>query len=62
VRILAVPGLKFNCHDIDVEGEFGRLTVHVENVPTENPRTGRLTVLSIIRSVQDAIDSVRVGT
>jgi aspartate dehydrogenase len=62
VRIFAVPGLKFNCHDIDVEGEFGRLTVHVENVPTENPRTGRLTVLSIIRSVQDAIDSVRVGT
>ena len=62
VRILAVPGLDRNCHDIEVEGEFGLLTVHVENVPTENPRTGRLTALSIIRSVQDAADSVRIGT
>lgn len=62
IRILAVPGLKRNCHDIEVEGEFGRLLVHVENVPSENPRTGRLTALSIIRSVQDAADSVRIGT
>jgi aspartate dehydrogenase len=62
IRILAVPGLKRNCHDIEVEGEFGRLTVHVENVPSENPRTGKLTALSIIRSVQDAADSVRIGT
>jgi aspartate dehydrogenase len=62
VRILAVPGLERNCHDIQVEGEFGRLAVHIENVPSENPRTGQLTALSIIRSVQDAADSVRVGT
>lgn len=61
-RILAVPGLKRNCHDIEVEGEFGRLAVHVENVPSENPRTGRLTALSIIRSVQDVVDPVRIGT
>lgn len=62
VRILAVPGLARNCHDIEVEGEFGRLAVHVENIPSENPRTGRLTALSIIRSVQDAADPVRIGT
>ena len=61
VRILAVPGLKFNCHDVDVEGEFGKLHVHIENVPTENPKTGKLTVLSIIRAVQDVVDPVRVG-
>lgn len=62
VRILAVPGLKRNCHEVEVEGEFGRLTVRIENVPSENPRTGRLTALSIIRSVQDAADSLRIGT
>lgn len=62
VRILAVPGLERNCHDIEVEGEFGLLTIHIENIPTENPRTGRLTALSIIRSVQDAADPVRIGT
>lgn len=62
IRILAVPGLKRNCHDIEVEGEFGRLHVHIENVPSENPKTGKLTALSIIRAVQDVVDPVRIGT
>ena len=61
VRILAVPGLLRNCHDIDIEGEFGKLHVHIENVPSENPKTGKLTALSIIRAVQDVIDPVRIG-
>jgi len=61
VRILAIPGLTRNCHDIEVEGEFGRLYVRIENVPSENPKTGKLTALSIIRAVQDVIDPVRIG-
>jgi predicted dinucleotide-utilizing enzyme len=36
--------------------------VWIENVPSENPRTGKLTALSIIRSIEDAADSVRIGT
>ena len=62
VRILAVPGLERNCHDIEVEGEFGCLAIHIENIPSENPKTGRLTALSIIRSINDAIDPVCIGT
>src|SRR5919106_5694554 len=61
IRILAVPQLPRNCHDIDVEGEFGRLLMHIENVPSENPKTGKLTALSIIRSLQDVVDPVRIG-
>lgn len=61
VKIIAVPGLTRNCHDIDIEGEFGKLHVHIENVPSENPKTGKLTALSIIRAVQDAVDTVRIG-
>jgi aspartate dehydrogenase len=61
IRILAVPGLKRNCHDVEIEGEFGRLHVHIENVPSENPKTGKLTALSIIRAVQDVVDPVRIG-
>ena len=61
VRILAVPGLPRNCHDIDVEGEFGKLHVHIENIPSENPKTGKLTAMSIVRAVQDVIDPVRIG-
>ena len=59
---MAVPGLERNCHDLEVEGEFGSLTVHIENIPSENPRTGRLTALSIIRSLVNAVDTVHIGT
>jgi aspartate dehydrogenase len=62
IRILAVPGLPRNCHDIEIEGDFGRLHIHIENVPSENPKTGKLTVLSILRSLQDVVDPVRIGT
>ena len=62
VKMLAVPGLERNCHDIEVLGEFGVLRVHVENIPSENPKTGKLTAFSIIRSVQDAVDPFRIGT
>jgi aspartate dehydrogenase len=62
IRIIAVPGLKRNCHDIEVEGEFGRLHIRIENVPSENPKTGKLTALSIIRSLRDIVDPVRIGT
>ena len=62
VRIVADPALTRNTHDITVEGEFGLLRVHIENIPSENPKTGRLTALSIIRSVRDVVDPVRIGT
>lgn len=62
VTLYAVPGLDRNCHDIEVRGEFGSLTMHLENIPSENPKTGRLVALSMLRAVQDYVDYVRVGT
>lgn len=62
VRIYADPAVDRNCHDIEVEGEFGLLRVHIENIPSENPKTGRLTALSMIRAVRDAVDPVRIGS
>ena len=59
---MAVPGLERNCHDIEVKGEFGLLTIHIENNPSENPRTGKLTAMSMIKSINDAFDTVSIGT
>ncbi len=54
VRIIAVPGGAFNQHRIEVKGEFGRLTVEVENVPSAtNPRTGLLSIQSSIAMVAE---------
>lgn len=54
VRIVAVPGGIFNQHRIEVRGEFGRLTVEIENVPSAtNPRTGLLSIFSSIAFLAD---------
>jgi len=62
VKMVAVPGLTRNCHDIEVEGEFGLMRLHLENIPGENPKTGKLTAMSIIRTIQQAVDPVHLGT
>ena len=62
LKVIAVPGLTRNCHDIEVEGEFGLMRLHLENTPSENPKTGKLTAMSIIRTVQQAVDPVHLGT
>jgi aspartate dehydrogenase len=61
-RIFAVPGLTRNTHRIAVEGEFGSLSIEVRNVPSENPRTGRLSYLSTIALLRDLGATLRVGT
>ena len=47
---------------ISVEGEFGSLRIEVENIPTENPRTGRLSYLSTIALLRDLGATLRIGT
>lgn len=62
IRIYAVPGLTRNTHRVTIDGEFGRLAVEIENVPSENPRTGKLSALSTIALLRDLAASLRVGT
>jgi aspartate dehydrogenase len=61
IRLFAVPGQQRNQHRITVEGEFGRLAIEVENVPSENPRTGKLSYLSAIAMLRELGAPVRVG-
>lgn len=61
-RIYAVPGLVRNTHRISVEGDFGSFQLEVRNVPSENPRTGRLSYLSTIALLRDLGATLRVGT
>jgi aspartate dehydrogenase len=61
IRLYAVPGQARNQHRITVEGEFGTLRIEVENVPSENPRTGRLSYLSAIAMLREMGAAVQVG-
>mgnify|MGYP001560703848 FL=1 len=62
IRLFAAPEQKMNMHRITVEGEFGRLAIEVENVPSENPRTGKLSYMSTIALLRDLSATLRVGT
>jgi len=62
IKVFAAPEQPMNRHRITVEGEFGRLTIEVENVPSENPRTGKLSYLSTIALLRDLGATLRVGT
>jgi aspartate dehydrogenase len=57
-----VPGLEKNQHRITVEGESGRLRIEVDNVPSANPRTGKLSYLSAIAMLRELGAAVQVGT
>ncbi|MFH1593124.1 MAG: aspartate dehydrogenase [Candidatus Omnitrophota bacterium] len=63
VRIIAVPGSKKNIHEVEIEGEFGKIVTRTENVPSrKNPKTSELAILSAIATLKNMTDSVRMGT
>jgi aspartate dehydrogenase len=63
VEIWADPTITHNTHRIEVEAEAARLSMQVENVPSaENPRTGRLTALSVIAALKKLTSPLAIGT
>lgn len=61
-RVIADPAVVHNTHDVEVEGEFGRLRLRIENVPSdENPKTGRIVALSLVRSLRALTEPIVVG-
>jgi aspartate dehydrogenase len=63
VRVVAVPGGNENVHEIRVHGEFGKLTMKVENVPSKsNPKTSQLAAFSAVATLKNLTRSLRVGT
>jgi aspartate dehydrogenase len=63
VRVIAVPNGATNVHQIRVEGEFGSLSVEVDNVPLKlNPQTSQLAAYSALATLSNLTRSLRVGT
>ncbi|HYM03905.1 MAG TPA: aspartate dehydrogenase [Stellaceae bacterium] len=63
LEIWADPGIDRNIHRIEVDADSARLSLTIENVPSdENPRTGRLTPLSVIACLRGLVSPLRVGT
>jgi aspartate dehydrogenase len=63
IEIWADPSVTRNIHRIEVEGEAARFSMQIENVPSaENPKTGRLTPLSVVAALKKLASPLAVGT
>ncbi len=62
VEIWADPAIDRNIHEIEVEADSARLFLRIENVPSENPRTGRITALSVVAALRALAAPLKVGT
>jgi aspartate dehydrogenase len=61
LRVYADPSIERNQHQVEVEGYFGRLRVEVENIPTANPKTGRIVALSVAKTLRDLSSPFVIG-
>ena len=63
IEVWADPGLGRNKHTITVEADSARFSMTIENVPSaENPRTGKITALSVIAALRKLASPLRIGT
>ena len=61
VEIWADPTLSRNNHRIEVDADSASFSMSIANVPTENPRTGRITALSVIAYLRKIYAPLRIG-
>jgi aspartate dehydrogenase len=62
LEIWADPNLDRNMHRIEVEADSASFSMSIANVPSENPKTGRITALSVIACLRKMNAPLRIGT
>jgi aspartate dehydrogenase len=62
IEIWADPAVTRNCHQIRVDSDSASFSMSIENIPSENPKTGRITALSVIAALRKLTSPLQVGT
>lgn len=62
LEIWADPRLDRNTHRIEVVSDSATFSMEIANIPSENPRTGRITALSVLACLRKLRAPLRVGT
>ena len=61
-HLWADPAVTRNCHTIEVDSDSARFTLAIENIPSENPKTGKNVALSVIAALRKMHAPLAVGT
>jgi aspartate dehydrogenase len=62
LEIWADPSLERNTHRIEVDSDSASFSMSIENIPSDNPKTGRITALSVISYLRKLGAPLRVGS
>ena len=62
IDIWADPGITRNTHRIVVHSDAASLDMTIENIPSDNPKTGRITALSVIAALRKLHAALSIGT
>lgn len=62
LQVWADPGVTRNVHRIIVEADSARFEMLIENVPSANPKTGKITALSTIAALRGLTATLKVGS
>jgi len=62
LEIWADPTVVRNTHSIVVDSDSAKFTMTMENIPSENPKTGRIVAPSVIALLRKMQSSFKVGT
>jgi aspartate dehydrogenase len=63
LEIWADPAAERNEHTIEIEADSARFTMKIEGVPSpENPRTGKLTPLSVLACLRGMTTHLKIGS
>jgi aspartate dehydrogenase len=62
MRVYADPTVTLNTHEVQARGAFGELRLVLQNVPSpENPKTGRIVAMSVLKAVRNRLAPLVVG-
>jgi len=61
IRIVADTNTKFNTHEIEAKGDFGIIRTMTQNLPSKNPKTSYLAVLSAISVLNSLKSNIKIG-
>jgi len=62
IEVWADPAATRNMHSITVVADSAEFTMSIANVPSENPKTGKITALSIVAALRRLVSPLSIGT
>lgn len=62
LEIWADPDLERNTHRVEVDADSASFSMEIQNIPSDNPKTGRITALSVVALLRKLVAPLSVGT